>query len=61
MRSDASDTAGSAPGILVTSTRGLRLEDNHLEHHGLNSDVAHLLRDAGEPPDTPIARIQCEP
>lgn len=52
---------GSAPGILVTSTRGLRLEDNHLSLHGSNPHVAHLLRDAGLPPDTPIARVQCEP
>ena len=52
---------GSAPALLITSTRGLRLEDNHLDLRGSNPHVAHLLRDAGLPPDTPIAQIQCEP
>jgi hypothetical protein len=52
---------GSAPGILVTSTRGLRLEDNRLDLIGSNPQVSHLLRDAGLPPDTPVARLQCEP
>ncbi len=49
-----------APGILVCSTRGLRLENNTLELNDSRKTVSGLMRKAGLKELKPVVEINCE-
>jgi parallel beta-helix repeat protein len=49
------------PGILVTSTAGLRLENNRLDLRANSKTVPELMRRAGLKAVQPVVEIQCEP
>jgi hypothetical protein len=51
----------SMPGILVTSTAGLRLENNALDLQTGSKPVPDLMRRAGLKELQPVVEIQCEP
>jgi len=51
----------SAPGILVCSTRGLRIENNTLELNDARPPVPGPMRKAGMKELMPVVRIHCEP
>ena len=48
------------PGILVTSTDGLRLEDNRLDLHTASKDLPGFLREAGLKKARPVIEINCQ-
>jgi parallel beta-helix repeat protein len=50
----------STPGILVTSTRGLRLENNTLELDETRKSVPGLMRKAGLKELKPVVEMNCE-
>jgi len=52
---------GAMPGILVTSTAGLRLENNQLDLRANSSNVPELMRRAGLKEMRPVVQIQCQP
>jgi hypothetical protein len=49
------------PGILVTSTAGLRLENNMLNLHADSRDMPELMRRAGLKELQPVVKIRCVP
>ncbi len=49
------------PGILVTSTEGLHLENNTLNLHGASDQLPYRMRQAGLTEARPVVEIQCEP
>jgi hypothetical protein len=49
------------PGILATSTMGLRIEMNVLDLHTTAGVVPDLMRQAGLKTLSPVVQIQCEP
>jgi hypothetical protein len=49
------------PGIRVTSTTGLRLENNQLELHANSENVPEIMRRAGLKGLQPVVKIQCQP
>jgi hypothetical protein len=50
-----------APGIVVTSTTGLRLENNHLLLTGTRKELPGILRQAGLKEAKPEVQINCLP
>ena len=57
------NTAGDCarPGILITSTAGLRLENNTLNLRSDSTSLPALMRQAGLKEASPVVQIQCEP
>lgn len=51
----------SAPGILVCSTRDVRIDNNALELNDVHKSVPDLMRRVGMSELTPVVRIHCEP
>jgi len=49
------------PGILVTSTTGLRVDHNRLDLTVGAKNVPELMRRAGLEELLPVVKIQCEP
>lgn len=57
---DNTVTNCAAPGILVCSTRGVRIENNTLELNEARLSVPGLMRKAGLKELKPVVQIQCE-